>query len=189
MPEVYISTDVEADGPIPGPHSMLSFASAAFRADGTPAGTFTANLDPLPGAAPHPKTDAFWADNPAAYAATRLDTKDPAVAMAEYVGWLRTMPGRPVFVGFPAGFDFSFVHWYLHRFTGGNPFSHSALDVKTMAMVLMGCDYREAVKRKMPKAWFGPGRHTHVALDDAVEQGELFVNMLAAAKQLREGRP
>ncbi len=29
-PEIYISTDVEADGPIPGPHSMLSFASAAY---------------------------------------------------------------------------------------------------------------------------------------------------------------
>ncbi|MFP4592985.1 MAG: exonuclease, partial [Ralstonia sp.] len=23
-PEIYVSTDIEADGPIPGPHSMLS---------------------------------------------------------------------------------------------------------------------------------------------------------------------
>ena len=28
MPEIYVSTDVEADGPIPGPNSMLSFGSA-----------------------------------------------------------------------------------------------------------------------------------------------------------------
>ena len=33
VPEIYISTDVETDGPIPGPHSMLSFASAAYTAD------------------------------------------------------------------------------------------------------------------------------------------------------------
>jgi hypothetical protein len=33
--EIYISTDIEADGPIPGPNSMLSFGSAAFRADKT----------------------------------------------------------------------------------------------------------------------------------------------------------
>ena len=33
--EVYFSTDVETDGPIPGPHSMLSFGSAAYTADGT----------------------------------------------------------------------------------------------------------------------------------------------------------
>jgi hypothetical protein len=30
MSEIYISTDVETDGPIPGPNSMLSFASAAY---------------------------------------------------------------------------------------------------------------------------------------------------------------
>ena len=33
MKEIYISTDVETDGPIPGPHSMLSFGSAAYTAD------------------------------------------------------------------------------------------------------------------------------------------------------------
>jgi hypothetical protein len=27
--EIYVSTDVEVDGPIPGPNSMLSFGSAA----------------------------------------------------------------------------------------------------------------------------------------------------------------
>jgi hypothetical protein len=31
--EIYVSTDVETDGPIPGVYSMLSFASAAYRAD------------------------------------------------------------------------------------------------------------------------------------------------------------
>ena len=29
-PEIYLSVDVEADGPIPGPYSMLSFGIAAF---------------------------------------------------------------------------------------------------------------------------------------------------------------
>ena len=50
MPEIYVSTDVEADGPIPGPHSMLSFGSAAFRQDKTLVSTFSANLELLPGA-------------------------------------------------------------------------------------------------------------------------------------------
>ena len=30
MAEIYVSTDIEADGPIPGPNSMLSFGSAAY---------------------------------------------------------------------------------------------------------------------------------------------------------------
>ncbi|MCB0295461.1 MAG: exonuclease, partial [Calditrichaeota bacterium] len=64
--ELYISTDVETDGPIPGPHSMLSFGSAAYQADKTLIGTFSANLEALPGAAPHPKTQAWWESQPEA---------------------------------------------------------------------------------------------------------------------------
>jgi hypothetical protein len=30
----------------------------------------------------------------------------------------------------------------------------------------------------MPKHWFDKLPHTHVALDDAIEQGALFCNML-----------
>ncbi len=188
MPEVYVSTDVETDGPIPGPHSMLSFASAAFDDAGRPVGTFSANLRLLPDAAPDPKTAAFWAQNQAAYDATRTGLRDPAEAMGAYAAWLGTLTGRPVFVAYPAGFDFTFVYWYLIRFAGHSPFSHSALDVKTFAMVLMKCGYRDSTKRNMPKGWFGPSRHTHVALDDAIEQGELFRNMLAAAGMLRADR-
>jgi len=32
----------------------------------------------------------------------------------------------------------------------------------------------------MPSEWFDPVPHTHVALDDAIEQGQLFCNMLSA---------
>ena len=50
MNEIYVSTDVEADGPIPGPHSMLSVASAAYRPDKSVVATFSVNLETLPGA-------------------------------------------------------------------------------------------------------------------------------------------
>lgn len=43
-------------------------------------------------------------------------------------------------------------------------------------------DYRDSIKKNMPKRWFDPLPHTHVALDDAIEQGALFCNMLAEAK-------
>src|SRR5207249_2730027 len=133
MPETYVSTDVEADGPIPGPHSMLSFASAAFRADKTLVSTFTANLETLPGAQGDPATLAWWQQHPAAWEAARTDLQDPAAAMQGYVHWLQALPGKPVFVGYPAGYDFLFVYWYLIRFVGQSPFSFSALDIKTYA--------------------------------------------------------
>jgi hypothetical protein len=179
MPEIYVSTDVETDGPIPGPHSMLSFASAAYRGDKTLLGTFTANLEVLPGASGHPATMSWWEQHPEAWAATRTDLEDPAEAMTRYVAWVKGLPGRPVLVAYPAGFDFLFVYWYLIRFTGESPFSFSALDIKTYAMALLRIGYRDATKRNMPARWFDPMPHTHRALDDAIEQGALFCNMLA----------
>lgn len=179
MPEIYVSTDIETDGPIPGPHSMLSFASAAYRADKTLAATFSANLHTLPDAEGHPQTMAWWQTQPEAWAAARRDLRDPAEAMPAYVAWLKKLPGTPVFVAYPAGFDFLFVYWYLIRFAGESPFSFSALDIKTYAMALLRKDYRQAVKRNMPRRWFDPLPHTHCALDDAIEQGALFCNMLA----------
>ncbi len=98
--------------------------------------------------------------------------------MHRYLDWIKGLPGRPVFVAYPAGFDFLFVYWYLIKFTGESPFSHSALDMKSFAMALMKTNYRDSTKRNMPRQWFDKLPHTHVALDDAIEQGALFCNML-----------
>ena len=99
--------------------------------------------------------------------------------MRRYVTWLKALPGKPVFVGYPAAYDFMFVYWYLMHFVGESPFSHSALDIESYAMALLRTGYRDSVKKNMPKDWFDPIRHTHVALNDAIEQGALFCNMLA----------
>lgn len=177
MHEIYVSTDVETDGPIPGPHSMLSFASAAYVLPKRLVATFSANLALLPEARPDAKTAAWWETQPEAWAACRKDLETPEAAMGRYLAWVKALPGKPVFVAYPAGFDFLFVSWYLIRFAGESPFSHSALDLKTLAMALLKKPYRDSTKRHMPKRWFDDLPHTHVALDDAIEQGALFCNM------------
>ncbi len=178
MSEIYISTDVETDGPIPGPHSMLSLGAAAYTADKRLLSTFSANLETLLGATAHPATARWWATQPEAWAACREQLETPAGAMKRYVEWIAAQGGKPVFVAYPAGFDFLFVYWYLIRFVGESPFGHSALDMKSFAMALMKTDYRASIKRNMPNHWFDPLPHTHVAVDDAVEQGATFCNML-----------
>ncbi len=178
--EIFVSTDIEADGPIPGPYSMLSFGSAAYWPDKTLVSTFSANLETLPGATAHPDTMAWWQTQPEAWAACRTDLQSPEVAMQQYLAWVKSLSGKPVFVAYPATFDFMFVHWYLMRFTGESPFSHSAIDIKTYAMAMLKTPYRSSTKRNMPPHWFDPDLpHTHVALDDAKEHGILFCNMLA----------
>lgn len=188
MPEVYVSTDVETDGPIPGPHSMLSIGSAAFLSDSTLLDTFSANLETLPGASGHPSTMSWWSGQPEAWAEHRRDLRDPGEAMNDYSAWLKRLPGRPVFVGYPAGFDFLFVYWYLMRFVGESPFSFSALDIKSFAMAHLGTDFRDTTKKRMPRSWFGGPPHNHKALDDAIGQGVLFCNLLAESRSRPKSR-
>lgn len=177
--EIYVSTDIEADGPIPGPHSMISFGSAAYLKDKTLLDTFTANLELLPGASGHPDTMAWWASHPEIWARCRMNPRAPEQVMLAYVDWLEALPGTPVFVAYPLGYDFTFIYWYLMRFVGRSPFSHHGIDIRTYAMAMMKRGYKESAKNNYPRRWFAPLPHTHVALDDAIEQGALFCNMLA----------
>lgn len=188
MSEVYISVDVETDGPIPGQNSMLSIGAAAFLPDRRMLGTFSMNLVKLDGAVAEPETEAWWATQPEAWETCRQDVQDPAHVMVSFILWAQEMTilqggqpqMNPVFVGYPAGFDFTFVYWYLIKFTGHSPFSFSALDIKTYAMAVLGCDYRR-VNKGMLARFKEPGlKHTHVAVDDAIEQGFLFLNLLRA---------
>ena len=98
--------------------------------------------------------------------------------MKRYLTWVKSLPGTPVFVAYPSAFDFPFVYWYLLEFTDENPFGYSAIDIKTYAMALLRKPYRTCSKQSMPSAWFDAVSHTHIALDDAIEQGRLFCNML-----------
>lgn len=176
--DVYVSTDVETDGPVPGLHSMLSFGSAAFGEDGRLISTHAANLHALDGASGDPATMAWWRANAPAWEATRRDCVQPEVAMPAYAAWLEKLPGRPLFVGYPAAFDYMFVQWYLVRFAGRSPFGHVAIDIRSFAMGATGTDYGATAKHRLPRRWLPESPHTHVALDDALEQGRLFCNML-----------
>lgn len=179
--EVFVSTDVEADGPIPGMYSMLSFASAAYLPDKTLIDTFSANLETLPYAIAHPKTMKWWRTQPDAWAACRTGLEEPKKAMKRYQRWIKHLPGRPIFVAYPASFDFLFVNWYLIRFTGRSPFKGAVIDIRSYAMAMLKTYYGDTMKDALPPEWFDADLpHTHIALDDAKEHGATFCNMLAA---------
>jgi len=185
--EVFVSVDIESDGPIPGPNSMLSFGAAAFIEPEKLVGTFSANLELLEGAVGDPKTMKWWLEEQKeAWAECRKNLESPITAMKNFISWVEKLPGKPVLVAYPAGYDFNFMYWYMIRFAGQSPFSFSALDIKTYAMAVLKTSYRESTKKQMPKRWFSPAeKHTHVALDDAKEQGVLFMRMMAENKANR----
>jgi hypothetical protein len=186
-PSLYISVDIEADGPIPGPYSLLSLGAAVAGvqdADGFTAAdpeqhTFYRELRPV--------SDDFV---PEALAVSGLDRErllsegaEPAVALAEFTDWVREVSteagAQPVMCGYPASYDWTFLYWYLIRFTGASPFGHSGcLDMKTLYATKAGLPLRAVAKGTMPRELLSRRRHTHHALDDAVEQAELFANLM-----------
>lgn len=185
QPEIYVSTDIETNGPAPGIHSMLSFASAAYLADKTLISTFSANLELLPGSISNPDTMTFWEGFPEAYAACRTNLQAPEQAIPAYVQWVKHLPGKPAFLAYPAGFDFTFMYYYMHRFAGESPFLCTAIDIRTYAMAMQQSEFRDILRKTLPRDWFEPNiPHTHIALDDAIEQGLLFCNMLAINKKV-----
>lgn len=187
--ELYISVDIETDGPIPGANSMLSLGAVALTEHRDQLGVFSINFVELHGATPDPSTMEWWAKQPEAWKCARDNPQPPLPAMHQFVSWVKDMcraaqGAKPVFVGYPAGFDFMFVYWYLIKLVGESPFSFSALDIKTYAAAVLGCPYREVNKRALAK-FKEPGLpHTHVAIDDALEQGYLFLNLKAARDRL-----
>lgn len=185
-PSLYVSVDIEADGPVPGPYSMLSLgASVAGRQDAEgyeaadpEAATFYRELRPI--------SEEFV---PEALAVSGLDRErlraegaEPAVALAEFAAWVREVSrgAQPVMCGYPASYDWTFLYWYLMRFVGESPFGHSGcLDMKTLYATKARLPLREVAKRTMPRELLPGRRHTHHALDDAIEQAELFSNLMA----------
>ncbi|MFF9216804.1 3'-5' exonuclease [Streptomyces viridosporus] len=185
-PSLYISVDVEADGPIPGPYSLLSLGASVagvqdadgFRAADPEERTFYRELRPI--------SEEFV---PEALAVSGLDRDrlgiegaEPERAMREFTDWVREAAAgaQPVMCGYPASYDWTFLYWYLIRFTGSSPFGHSGcLDMKTLYATKAGLPLRAVAKGTMPRELLSRRRHTHHALDDAIEQAELFANLMA----------
>lgn len=189
--EIYVSVDIEADGPIPGDNSMLNFGLAAFELDNRePIATFEANLHPLPGAKRDPDTMAWWKKQPEAWKYVTTNCREPATVMQEVVRWARKLPGKPVLVVYPT-YDFMWMRWYLVHFCGAENakvFGFQALDLKTLMMVMGEIPFKQVSKRWVSKEhpeWFkGTPKHDHTGLADAIGQGVMLINILAELRDV-----
>jgi ribonuclease T len=175
--EVYISVDVETAGPIPSEYSMLAIGAVIV---GDPERSFYAELKPM--------TSRFI---PAALRVSRLsldtlqrDGRDPAEVMRAFRDWIRATAAdrRPIFVGFNAAFDWSFVNWYFHYYLSENPFGIGGIDIKAYYMGLAGGRWSETTYSHLPARFRASVPQTHNALDDARVQAEVFAKLLLARR-------
>lgn len=192
-PDLYFSADVETDGPVPGAYSLLSFGIAVVgRYDGERFERFDPRERSLYREI-RPISEEF---DTQALAVNGLDRDrllregmDPRQAMSEAGAWIREVSGghRAVLVAYPVAYDWAFLYWYFGRFAAeGSPFGHSScLDIRTQYLTLAGTVFDRSGKSAMPEFLRPRSPHTHNALDDAVEQGELFANLMEWAMHRR----
>src|SRR4030095_12985717 len=103
-------------------------------------------------------------------------------AMLAFESWIHhaTPHGyRPIFVAYPATFDWMLVAYYFHRFLARNPFGVTGLDLTSM--------YAGEVSAATTPPWtVGELEQrlsadlplTHNALEDAIAQSRLFERQL-----------
>lgn len=193
---MYFSADVETDGPIPGPYSMLSFAlvfagsfdGETFRRPSSYEEVFYAELKPI--------SEEFQAE------ALRINGLDrqrlmaeglaPRVAMSDASAWIERIAGvhTPVLVAYPLSFDWAWLYWYFARFAeSGSPFGHSqCYDIKTALAVKLHRPIADAGRSKIPHSIRPRHEHTHHATDDAIEQAQIFANLFEWGRNDRAER-
>lgn len=183
--DAYFSADVETDGPIPGPYSILSFAIVyAGSFDGTRFErpqkyhqTIYKELKPI--------SNDFQEEalqiNRLNRSRLCLEGESPELAMTDASRWVKVNAGhsRPVLVAYPLSFDWTWLYWYFVRFSSdGSPFGYSrCFDIKTALAVKAGIPISEAGRSRLDSWLQSKRQHTHHALDDAIEQAEIFANV------------
>jgi DNA polymerase III epsilon subunit-like protein len=193
--DVYFSADVETDGPIPGPFSILSFALVyagrfdgdRFERPGNFGLSFYRELKPI--------SNSF---DPDALRVNGLDRArlvregiEPRHAIADASQWVRSVAkaDRPVLVAYPVSFDWSWLYWYFVRFSAdGSPFGHSrCFDIKTAVALKAHLPIGAAGRSQLPPQFRSDRRHSHNALDDAIEQAEIFARVFESGGLRGEG--
>ena len=192
MKDLYISTDIEADGPIPGEYSMLSLGAVAIDSTGKIWGEFYRKLKRLPKAKQHPETMKWWKNNISSYKEATSNQENPKKVMQDYVTWLKEIKEKTkaeelVFYSSPLCYDYMFVYWYMVKFVNSFkseqifkiPFAYNGVDFTSYAMGKKNLTYTDALTKNLPQSWFeNLEKNSHKSIDDARRQGLILVNML-----------
>ena len=168
---VYISVDVETSGPDPCKFDLQSIGAVVL--DEQLDETFYVEIKPifgnfLEGAIEKTKLTPSKLQNIGV---------EPSVAMKNFEIWIRQVSqnSNPVFLGFGATFDWKWIDSYFQRFLGHNPFGINGMDIKSYYAGKFNLNWSDTTKAKIAMRGIVTNRkHTHNALDDAIEQAELF---------------
>jgi hypothetical protein len=157
--------DVESDGPIPRDYSMVAFGAVIVESGLKR--TFYGCLKPI--------SDQWIPSALKVSGFTREETlqfEEPKIAIRKFGDWLKQeVSDQPMFISDNNGFDWQFINWYFHHFTGSNPFGFSSSNLGSLYKGLVK-DTRENFKHLRKT------KHTHNPVDDAKGNAEALLHMI-----------
>ena len=180
----YFCLDCEASGPLPPDYNLLSIGVVVVRSTEVGHRTGASWYREL-----RPIFDGFDAGalavcglDPARLAVEGVPPKD---ALLELADWVRDEhgedPGRPIFVGHNAVFDWAYVNHYFLYHGLENPFGYKGIDSKSLAMGVLGLSWEATSKEVLaPRLGLPPEdpRAKHRADYDAEYQARLLAALL-----------
>lgn len=157
--------DIEADGPIPHKYSMVSLGAVKVQ-EGLN-NTFYGQTKPI---------SELWVPEALAISditrETHLTYDDPQKVFEDFKVWIEktNAAGRPVFFSDNLAFDWQWINYYFHYFTGGNPFGFSG---RRIGDIYCGMEKNAYSKWKFLR----DTKHTHHPVDDAKGNAEALLKM------------
>lgn len=186
--EIFLSADVETLGPLPGRHRLLSVGVCAIDLEGRIHGRLHLRIRPVPGAdAETPESRPFWEAHPDAWRAATEDAipaPEAARRLRDFALNQTIPPGRtPPLAAWPLAFDAPWISWLLAQDGGRDPFAPgNSICIKTLAWALTGGPFHGPWSHRCDPVARHVSARPHVAIDDAVAQGRILVDVL---RQLR----
>jgi hypothetical protein len=166
---LWIAVDCETDGPAPGPdlYSLVSFGAVIVEPG------LQRRFKGL--CAPISKK---W--EPEALAISNISREmhetypNPQLGMIEFTRWIeeQTAGERPTFISDNLAFDWMFACWYLHTYTGDNPFGFSGRRLNDLCAGWRGNAGATQHWKRYRKT-----KHTHDPVDDAMGVAEAILEM------------
>lgn len=160
----WVCVDIEADGPIPGDYSMISFGAVVVEPELNR--TFYAELRPI--------SNKWVPEALAVSGFSREETMkfpEAEIGMREFADWLQTVrKGGLRFIADNNGFDWMFICWYFHHFLGENPFGFSSANLNSLFHGLNGSTFKSFKYLRKTK-------HDHNPVNDAKGNAEAMLYM------------
>jgi len=161
----WFSVDCESDGPCPPLYSLVCFG--AVKIDDKLDKTFYGQTEPI--------SNDYQSEALAISGFSRKEHNeffDPEQVFKNFKYWIEEVTiDRPIMVSDNPAYDWQWINYYFHKYTGSNPFGFSARRIGDIYCGMMK-DVKAPWKHKLRKT-----KHTHNPVDDAKGNAEAVLAM------------